>query len=649
MSTFGQLETGKRGLLAHRNALGTVAHNISNSSTDGYSRQRVRMSPTDPLYAPDLTRPERPGQIGTGVAVSRIERIRDFFMDSQILQSQEKTSYWQVRSKYLRQIDQFYRENEGNSIRKVVDQFWESWQNLSVDPANLDARQQIAYRGQNLANHINLRFERLNGLRQQINEEIRIQVQEVNTLVNNIGELNGQIQRSLALGDQPNDLLDQRDTMIQELSGYIDIATDMRDSDEHQVHVGGFRLIQGQNVQNFELLANSDNGGYFQVVWPKSSGNTLEEYEPVKLQGGSLKALLDLRDKDLTSEITQLDELTVTYVAQVNEIHSSGAGLNGKTGIPFFEVFNETTNPLGNYDSNGDGIFDQTRLYQISGTERLNPTDVLGIGGELTLGAPEGNIAVPYYATDTVQAIIERINISNSDVKARLDRDGYLQLHATAQSGFSLSYIEDSSFFLTQYSGLMQSRSQAEPGNTFTRNQVNQALILRPAVTEPAAGPTLNNQNPAAKWQVQLQKNPSASVRVNNAILADPSSISSAKQNLAAGRVYDNAPKGNNEIALEIAALAHQSLMFGNRETLADFFAGNIAEIGNKEHQAELFRSTFEDELKGLEDMRKEVSGVNLDEEFTNMVKFQHGYNAAAKFMATFDQLMDVLISQVGA
>ncbi|WGK68133.1 flagellar hook-associated protein FlgK [Candidatus Haliotispira prima] len=644
MSTFGQLETGKRGLMAHQTALSTVAHNISNSSTEGYSRQRVRMSPTDPLYAPDLTRPERAGQIGTGVAVTRIERVRDFFIDSKILQSQEKSSYWQVRSRYLARIDQMYRENDGNSVRKVADQFWESWQDLSADPANLDARQQIAYRGQNLMDHINLRFEQLNGLRNQINEEIRIQVNEVNDLANNIGNLNKEILRSLAVGDQPNDLMDMRDLLVEELSQYIDISTDLRDTDEYQVHVGGFRLIQGADVQNFQLRASSESNGYFQVIWPKSSGNTMAEFEPVQFKGGSLKALLDLRDEDLGREITQLDELTMTYVAQVNEIHSSGVGYNGKTGVSFFEVFSETTNPLGNYDSNGDGNFDQTRLYQISGTERLSPTDVLGISGELSLGAPNGTIRVPYNATDTVQSVIERINQSGGDVRARLDRNGNLQLHATAESNFALSYVEDSSYFLTQYSGLMQSQSQEEPGNVFDGGQPDQVWLLRQDTANGGLGAG------AAKWQVQLQRNPSASVRVNKAILTDPGTISSAKPSLLAGTVDGRqAPLGNNEIALEIAGLAHRPLMFGGRETMGDFFAGNIAEIGGKEHQADLFRSTFEGELKELQDMRKEVSSVNLDEEFTNMIKFQHGYNAAAKFIATFDKLMDVLMNQVGA
>lgn len=667
MSTFGQLETGKRGLQTHQRALSTVAHNISNSSTEGYSRQRVQIKPTAPIYASDLSRAERAGQIGTGAAISRIERVRDFFLDNRILKSQQQVSYWQMRSKYLKQIDQLYAENDGNSTRKLVDQFWEAWQNLSVDPANLDARQQIAYRGQTLMEHINLRFERLHGLRAQINEEIRIQVKEINDIADNIGKLNWEIQRSLAIGDEPNDLMDQRDLLVGRLSEYINIRTDLRDTDEFQVHTSGFRLVQGADVQNFALRSNppdgSDSGGYFQVVWPKSSGNTLAEYEEVRLESGSLKALLALRDEDLVGEIRALDEWTMTYAANVNEIHSSGVGLNGKSGLNFFEVFNETSNPLGNYDSTGDGNFDQTRIYQISGTQTLKPNDTLGISGELTLGsssAADGRINIAYNAGETVRSLLERINQSGADVKARLDHNGRLQLHATAQTNFALTYLEDSSYFLTQYSGLLQSAA-GQAGNVYDSALPDQALLLaNPANNAPQGNPA-NLVNGAAKWQVQLQRNPSSSVRVNPALMRDPSSISSAKlaadsQNPQAGAQTSpqspqspQSPLGDNRTALEIAALAHQPLMFGGRETMSDFFAASIAEIGSKEHQAELFHDTFRGELKELEDMRKEISGVNLDEEFTNMVKFQNGYNAAARFIATFGRLMDVLIEQVGA
>lgn len=640
MSTFGSLETGKRGIMAHQTALKTVGHNITNAATEGYSRQRVRMSPTDPLYRPDLSRPGVPGQIGTGVAVTRIERVRDYFLDKKIISSQEQFSYWETRSNYLRQIDFMYNENDGNSIRHMADKFWDAWQNLAADPANLDARIQVAQRGKNFSDHVNLRFDQLNGMRKQLNDEVRSQVQQINNLTENIASLNREIQRSLAVGDQPNDLMDQRDLLTQKLANFIDINTDLRDSDEYQIHVGGYRLVQGDVAQKLELRSDPNNNGYFEVVWPKNTRNVAaqdQEFEAVQLKGGSLKSLLDLRDQDLASEIRQLDEMTLTYAAQVNEIHRRGFAMNGKTGQDFFELFSATSNPLGNYDSAGDGVFDQTRLYQITGSEKLKSTDIIGIDGTITLGSStgNGNISINYNATDTVSDVISRINHAEADVKARLNRDGMLELHGTADNNFVISYLEDSSYFLTQYSGLMQSAGPDQAGNVFDSNQAGQVNVLQQDPTN----------SRSATWQVQLQENPSATLRVNSKLLSDPASVVAAYHDPAQGEL----PLGNNQAALAMAALAHETLMLGGRETLGDFFANNILQIGEKEYQASTFYDTFQGELKNLEDLRSEVSGVNTDEEFTNLIKFQHGYNAASRFIATFDKLMDVLINQVGA
>lgn len=637
MNTFSQLETGKRGLMAHQKALGTVAHNINNASTEGYSRQRVRMTPTDPLYAPGLNRPERTGQIGTGVAVARIERVRDFLLDKRILDSEEQLAYWDTRNKYLRQIDGLYQENDGYSLRRVADQFWASWQNLSMDPGNSDARLQIVERAQSFVDQINSRFERLNAMRRQVDEEIGAQVAEVNGILDNLGTLNKSIQRSLAAGDQPNDLLDRRDLLTQKLAYYLDISVDDRDSDEFQIHLGGFQLVQGGHVEHFALRGNPDGSGFSELVWAKDLEDGLPErveLEPVATSSGSLKGLFDLLYGDLKEEIDQLDELTMTYISQVNEIHRGGVGLNGKRELDFFEVFSETSNPLGNFDSTGDGVFNQTRLYQIGGTEALRAEDVLGIEGVITLGSGDGRVEVAYSETDTVGAVIQRINESDSLVKARLDRDGFLKLHAVAEGDFVLPYLADDSYFLTQYSGLLESQSQAEPGQVFDNALPNQAALLR------QGGP----EGQSASWQVQAQRNPSASVRVNAAVLRDPGSISAARPN-AKGDVF----QGNNETALAIAALSHEPLMFGGSATMTDFFAAGIVKIGEKEYQANLFLETFKQDLKDLEDLRFEKSGVNLDEEFTNMIKFRQGYNAAARFISAFDQLLDVLISQVGA
>ena len=150
-STFSGIELGKRSIMAHTDAISTAGHNISNANTEGYSRQRVQMKEFDPLYRPDLERAERAGMIGQGIDVQSINRVRDEMLDQRITAQQNQESYWDTRSKYYTMIEQIYNEPDEVSVRSNMDKFWESWQELSVNPESQAARQAVVTRGESLS------------------------------------------------------------------------------------------------------------------------------------------------------------------------------------------------------------------------------------------------------------------------------------------------------------------------------------------------------------------------------------------------------------------------------------------------------------------------------------------------------------------
>ena len=150
MSTFSGIEMGKRSLFAHSRSIQTAGHNVSNSSTEGYSRQRVELRATDPLYRPDLSRAETPGQIGQGVSVESVRRLRDTLLDKRIVAQTEDTGYWETRDKYLLMMEQVYLEPDETSVRTRMDQFWDAWEELSLYPESKSARQSIVTRGETL-------------------------------------------------------------------------------------------------------------------------------------------------------------------------------------------------------------------------------------------------------------------------------------------------------------------------------------------------------------------------------------------------------------------------------------------------------------------------------------------------------------------
>ena len=158
MSTFASIELGKRSLFAHQQSIQTAGHNISNSSTEGYTRQRVQLDSYEPLYRPDLSRAETPGQIGQGVAVSSITRLRDELLDQRIVAQTDQQGYWETRDSYIYMLEQLYNEPEDTSVRTRLDQFWDSWQELSVYPESTAARSAVATRAKTLTDSIHHQY-----------------------------------------------------------------------------------------------------------------------------------------------------------------------------------------------------------------------------------------------------------------------------------------------------------------------------------------------------------------------------------------------------------------------------------------------------------------------------------------------------------
>ena len=620
-STFSGIELGKRSIMANTDAISTAGHNISNANTEGYSRQRVQMKEFDPLYKPDLERTERAGMIGQGIDVQSINRIRDEMLDQRITSLQNQESYWDTRSKYYTMIEQIYNEPDEVSVRSNMDKFWEGWQELSINPESQAARQAVVTRGESLTNAINSKWENLMGVASLINSDIEATVKQVNSYANQIASLNSEIVRSRGMGDNPNDLLDRRDLLVDKLSKLANITTDNRDSDEFMVHIDGRVLVQGGVARNFELVSVTDNNGYDKLVWNDTK-------EDVFISGGTLGALIELRDDDIRSEIQSLNTMTMNFADLVNDIHRNAYGANNVTGLDFFTQRSFVENVNGNFDRDGDGTFDHSYIFRFTGTTSLNLHEQIGFEGTMTLSGSSGNVQVSYHPTDTVETVINRINDSNAEVKAYLDRNNSLVLKGTTAQNienpdFVIRHVEDSGFFLTGYAGILSS-SGAEGAYDFARSD---------AVTSLAD----------AQFAVSPVLNPAGYIEINSAIKNDVKSVAAAFRDESG-----NVNAGDARAAVEIASIRNSKVMIGHERTLDDYFAESVTNVGLKGEQAEMNLQSQTAIMDDLRSTRDSISGVNIDEELSEIIKFQHGYNAAAKFITVWDSLLDTVINRLG-
>jgi flagellar hook-associated protein 1 FlgK len=621
------IELGKRAVVAHEAALQTTGHNLSNVSTEGYSRQRVEFTPFEPIYIPGLNREETPGQLGQGVVVERVERIRDQLLDKRIVAQAGGEGYWKARDPYIRELEQIYLEPGKNSIRSKMDEFWASWQELSVHPADTAPRMAVIERGKTLMDGIHDRYGALKRLQEQTEEDIRLTVGRINELSGQIAGLNQDIQRIKAQGDNPHDLLDRRDLLVDTLSSIINISVDNRDPDEFMVHTGGEVLVQGGIGRQFLLERDQENEGYSKILWAET-GDRLRFYGGD--HSGSLGALVELRDYTIRGEIQVLDNMTMNFAGLVNEVHKKAYGANGKTGLDFFTERPFVTNVEGNYDRNGDGEYDSTYLFRIAGLNRLEEGDQIGLEGTISLSAGEGLREVPYYPTDTVAELITRINNSGSEVTARLNREGRLTLTATpaedyGNPDFVIRHVEDSGHFLVGYAGLL---NEAGSGGAYDWAGAGAAAGLRGGAQDYGVAPIAH---------------PSGWIEINRGLLSDPGSVAAGF-----GENGREANPGNGEAALAIAALRNSEVMVGQFRTFDDYFADSAGRIGLLGEQSGRALETQNLIMKQLEDTRQSISGVNMDEELSNLIKYQHGYAAAARFITTVNSMLDLLINRMG-
>ena len=619
-NAFSGIELGKRSIMAHSQQIQTAGHNISNADTEGYTRQRVQVKTFDPLYRPDLSRAETPGQIGQGTTIESVSRLRDELLDSRIVSQSNVESYWSTREKYFSMIEQVYNEPHEISVRTNMDKFWQSWQELSVHPESKATRQAVVTRGQSLANSVSQQFKSLSGIGTQINGDIQASVKQINDYASQIAGINGEIVRSKAMGDNPNDLMDRRDLLVEKLSSLANITVDTRDNDEFMVHIDGQILVQGSVNRSFTLETQTDGKGYDKVLW---SDTGIE----ASVSGGQLGALLELRDVDLREQIQSLNSMAVNFSSLVNDVHRSGIGANNVSGLDFFTAYPFVEDVRGNFDSNGDGAVDSTYLFSMKGTNVLNPQEKVGFEGVMVLSGQSSSVSVPYYSNDTVAQVVDRINDSQSEVKAFLDRNNQLVLKATSAADknnpdFVIRHVEDSGLFLSGYTGILS--SSGEEG-AFDYARADAADVL------------------TGSFDVAPLVNPAEYIAVNAKIVNDVNNVAAGFPD---GR--GRSMMGDGRSAVEIAAIRNTQVMIGSSRTFDDYFADTVTKVGLKGEQAENMFLSQNSIMNDLRDLRDSISGVNIDEELADIIKFQHGYNAAAKFVSVIDEMLDTVINRLG-
>jgi flagellar hook-associated protein 1 FlgK len=574
-SPFFGLDIGVSALRTAQQLLDTAAHNVANANTAGYSRQSVQVVQSPPYTYPAFNRSGLPGQIGTGVTVASITRVRDTFLDLQVQAQVALKGEWDTRQQELSKIETIFPEPSTSALGNTISKYWAAWQDVATDPTSTAARTALTEQASSLAMEVNRDSSQLSMVATGIDSQVSGQITNVNNIAKEIASLNGQIQRVTITGDHANDLMDQRDQLLQQLSAIVPATTLTQKDGTISVLVGGVDLVN--NITARQLVAQSGPDGHITPTWSDGSA--------VALPSGQMKALLDVRDGDLASYRTQLDQLAQGIADSTNALHERGVDANGNAGQA---IFTYTPGSVAATLAVNPAVAADSRLVAASASP-TSPGD----------GSVAGLIA------DLSNAKSYSAGVFGTDVVGGMD----LTTGTTAR--------------------LMTITADTAVPQTYTFSSAAAGTLTLTGAD--GSHQTINLQDMAAG--------------TNQTLNFDQLGI---KLQVSTG----TDPKQAADLITDLTAPGHDTLvaagLYSPPQTTSDFYAGLIGKIGTASAQAQEMGSNQQLVVDQLNTRVQEVSGVSIDEEATNMIQYQHAYQAAARVITTMDEMLNTLINGTG-
>jgi len=622
------LNIGISGLNAAQVALSTVSNNIANASTSGYSEESVLQSEVVGQGNSQYT-------IGSGVNVTAVQRAYSQYL-TQALWSSNSSLQGATTSSNLTTTLNGLLSNSGN-LQTALDNFYSGFNSVANSPSSSSVRQAALGGATSLAGVFNTLGQQFSQQSTQVNQQIGNTVTSINTVAAQIAKLNGEITQAGTSGN-PNALLDQRDTLVQQLAGLtgISAATDSNGAISVYTSAGG-TLVSG--TQSYALSSGANQYDPSSTDVFDSSGNDITS----QVSGGSLGALVSYRDTVLEPAQNALGQSAIALAASVNGQQAAGLDLNGKQGQPIFSVGAPAVLPSSKNAAGGAAV-----SASVSDVSQLTSSDYVlrytgaGTGSNgWTLATTSGqNVALTANANGTLSAEGLTFSVSGTAQTG----DSY-EIEPTRGAATSLSVS------MTDPNGIAAAAAlavSAGTGNTGTAkagavsvtNSANSNLLAGATITFGAGG-NYSITDGAGNTTT-------GSYTAGQPISADGWSLS-LSGTPASGDTFTVAANTNglndNSNALSLAALSDGGVLNGGTTSVVASYGNLTAQIGSAGSQANADLATQTSLYNQAMSTQQSYAGVNLNQEAANLVQFQQAYQASAQVISTAEQLFSSLIT----
>jgi flagellar hook-associated protein 1 FlgK len=585
------LDIARRAMMTSQTNLQIISHNIANAGRPGYSRQRAELRPAPPLAYPSMTKGAYKQQLGTGVEVAAINRIRDSFLDHIIRNQIGDQGSYSTLDQIYDNLEVLFDEPSDTGLGNSITEYFATWNDLANDPELASTRANLREKAIILTGYFHDYDARLKELREDTNAQIELKVNEVNNLLYQIADLNQQIMSVEGLGDHANDLKDQRGLLVEQLSEIIKVNTIDQVDASLTVMIGAIRVVERDSVTPIETRI--DQGNFLSIT-------VLNNIKP-PLTGGELYGLFIARDELIPEFQDKLDTLASGIINRINYQHKQGWGLDGQKGRAFFDDL-RTARLIGD-NFLPAGTTGDTTLFELGIIEGF--FEVQGARINLTYEevSPDNSL--------TLNELFERINAAQHTVRASLWSDAAgntavtFDLYNPAAQDDGIDIIVGSSNFLT-FTGINTATIQYTGAN-------------------------------------KLYGNAAERIDLTDMIQSDLDAIAAALD--SGDDIFPGV--GDNSNALAISAIENFGTAIA-RTTIEDYFNGMVSSLGSQSQAQKRLVTNQELLITQLTNQRESISGVNMDEEATKIIQFERMYQGAARVVTVVDELLDTLINRMG-
>lgn len=642
--------TATSALLANQRALATTGHNISNANTEGYSRQSVDFDTRDPMRT-------GAGFVGRGVDVDGIRRAYDQFVNDSLTAATAGQSKQNELASLSTEVDDLLGATD-SGLTPALNEFFGSLQDVANDPTSTAARTAALGQAESLTSRFGQLDARFSELADRVQGRIENTVTEINDAAQSLADLNGEIAVAGGgtNGQQPNDLLDQRDRLVNRMAELVGVSTRERDDGRVDVFVGqGQPLVLGTDASAMSTADTRTDPGAPQVTLAGASG-TVDLGNHVS--GGRLDALVEFGSRVLDPARNALGRVAHGLTSAINDVHGRGLDLDGDFGGAFFDPVAGSARIAAASANTGSAsmsarVTDASALttsdYRLTReganytVERLSDGQTSDVSGALSGGGP---------ATVDVDGV--EISLDSGTIA---DGDRF-EIQPTRNAAGAMSVALSDGGDIAAAGPV---RSSAATGNTGSGE-----------ITQPSVGSTTNLPLSANGGPIELTFNAGAneftvSGGPSGTLAYDPSTDANGRSYNFPGygdmsftvsgvpadgdrlMITDNTNgQGDNRNALALAGIAQDGVLEGGDATVNEAYGSLVADVASRTNAAQEAESVQGARLDAARSRRESVAGVNLDEEAANLMRYQQAYQASARVVTVANELFDTLLQAVG-